>query len=70
MKTETKHNELAQRVGHVCAACSLVAWALLTILDNPPETESQRMELYQGMSFVMDTTNQILTDVYQELNKD
>lgn len=61
---------LVHRVGQVSAANYLIGWTLAAIEDNPPETESQRMELYQGMCFVLETTRQVLGDVYRELSEE
>ncbi len=69
---ETKHNELAHRVGQVQAGFSLVTWALESLATNanPPESESLSFELMTGMVFVLEILAQRLGEVYRELSEE
>jgi hypothetical protein len=62
--------EQARKVGKVRSGVLLVAWAVASMNEgsNPPETEGLRFELYEGMSFVLDTMAGELGEVYREMN--
>lgn len=64
--------EMAFNVGKIRSTCLLMTWAIAELTTNPAssETESRRFELFEGMSFILETMAKQLHDVYLELNEE
>jgi hypothetical protein len=62
-------HELARRVGKVRSGCLLVAWMVEMIDEHvsPAQSEARRMELYEGMTFMLETLATTLDEVYGKL---
>jgi hypothetical protein len=48
----------------------MLAWALESIEANPPQTEVQRMEVFEGMTYVLETMVGSLGDICRKLSPD
>jgi len=73
MKTDlnSKRDELTECIGLSRSACLLVAWALDTIASGsePPESETKKTELFEGMTFVMEAVAQNLYTAHGQLTE-
>ena len=68
---DSKRDDLSESIGYSRSACLLVAWALDTIASesNPPDSEVKKVELFEGMTFVMEAIAQNLNTVHGQLNE-
>jgi hypothetical protein len=69
-KQEKERCMLATEVNRNRSACRMLAWALESIEANPPQTEVQRMEVFEGMTYVLETMVGSLGDICRKLSPD
>jgi hypothetical protein len=68
----TERQDLAHEVGRLRSGCLLAAWAMMAMNEGvaPPETESLRFEVYEGMGYVLEILARELGAVYGRLNEE
>ena len=69
---DTTHQELANKIALHRSALLVVAWAIdfLAGLCAPPDTETERMELYEGLVGIVQLLAKQVNEIYEVLNKE
>ena len=69
---DSTRQDLVNGIAKHRSALLLVAWALdaLATETNPPGTETERMELYEGLVGIVELLAKQLHEVYGILNKE